>query len=483
MKIKLQNIFIAIIILNSSYSLIILPLYNLHQKINISSSYQLINNILPNNLYTVIQGGNPPQNLELVISEEDIIFSIRKHNCLLQKYYYNKTASKSFKNITKEKSKSPRFYESIEAEDSFYFYKSDNDYINIKNNNIIKVDNFSFVFENEQTKNYNENNKKYNCAILSLNLFRNNIANNDYNFIIELKKLGIIENHLWTIKYISNNTKDDNLEGYLIIGDYPHIYEKDKFNNLNLRSCLNNMQKKGWNLEFRNITIDNDIILTHYLEGIISFSISYILGTEEYKSKIATNFFRDLMQKNICFEDNINSHYFVYYCKKGDFNETTIKNFPVLNLFHAEFNFTFKFSGNDLFLEKNGFYYFLIIFDRYNYKTWTFGKLFLNKYQLIFDHSSKKINFYINTNENKDIKSDEKKIYINNKILLIVIFSSIAIISFILGLFIGKRKFKDKKRNKRANEMDNEDIDYFVNKKESITDSNDATDISEEGIN
>ena len=138
MKIKLQNIFIAIIILNSSYSLIILPLYNLHQKINISSSYQLINNILPNNLYTVIQGGNPPQNLELVISEEDIIFSIRKHNCLLQKYYYNKTASKSFKNITKEKSKSPRFYESIEAEDSFYFYKSDNDYINIKNNNIFK---------------------------------------------------------------------------------------------------------------------------------------------------------------------------------------------------------------------------------------------------------------------------------------------------------------------------------------------------------
>ena len=483
MKIKLQNIFIAIIILNSSYSLIILPLYNLHQKINISSSYQLINNFLPNNLYTVIQGGNPPQNLELVISEEDIIFSIRKLNCLLQKYYYNKTASKSFKNITKEKSKSPRFYESIEAEDSFYFYKSDNDYINIKNNNIIKVDNFGFVFENEQAKNYNENNKKYNCAILSLNLFRNNIANNDYNFIIELKKLGIIENHLWTIKYISNNTKDDNLEGYLIIGDYPHIYEKDKFNNLNLRSCLNNMQKKGWNLEFRNITIDNDIILTHYLEGIISFSISYILGTEEYKSKIATNFFRDLMQKNICFEDNINSHYFVYYCKKGDFNETTIKNFPILNLFHAEFNFTFKFSGNDLFLEKNGFYYFLIIFDRYNYKTWTFGKLFLNKYQLIFDHSSKKINFYINTNENKDIKSEEKKIYINNKILLIVIFSSIAIISFILGLHIGKRKFKDKKRNKRANEMDNEDIDYFVNKKESITDSNDATDISEEGIN
>ena len=482
MKIKLQNIFIAIIILNASNSLIILPLYNQHQKINISSSYQLINNFMTNNLYTIIEGGNPPQNVELDISEEDIIFSIRKHNCLMQKYYYNKSKSKSFKNLTKGKKTSPRFYESIEAEDSFYFYKTDNDNIKIKDN-VIKVDNFSFVFENEQAQNYKDTNKKFNCAILSLNLFRNNIANNDYNFIIELKKLGVIDNHQWTIKYIDNNEKsDNNLEGYLIIGEYPHVYEKEKFNILNLRSCLNNMQEKGWNLEFRNITIDNDIILTHYMRGIISFSNSYILGTEEYKSKIASNFFRDLMKQNICFEDNINSHYFIYVCKKGEFNETTIKNFPQLNLFHAEFNYTFKFSGNDLFLEKNGFYYFLIIFDRYNYKTWTFGKLFLNKYQLIFDHSSKKINFYINTNENKSIEK-EKNIYINNKILLIIIFSFIAIFSFIIGLFLGKTKFGDKKRNKIANELENEDNGYFINKKESITDSNDATDISEGGIN
>ena len=353
MKIKLQNIFIAIIILNASNSLIILPLYNQQQKINISSSYQLINNFMQNNLYTIIEGGNPPQNVELDISEEDIIFSIRKHNCLMQKYYYNKSKSKSFKNLTKGKKTSPRFYESIEAEDSFYFYKTDNDNIKIKDN-VIKVDNFSFVFENEQAQNYKDNNKKFNCAILSLNLFRNNIANNDYNFIIELKKLGVIDNHQWTIKYIDNNEKsDNNLEGYLIIGEYPHVYEKEKFNILNLRSCLNNMQEKGWNLEFRNITIDNDIILTHYMRGIISFSNSYILGTEEYKSKIASNFFRDLMKQNICFEDNINSHYFIYVCKKGEFNETTIKNFPQLNLFHAEFNYTFKFSGNDLFLEKN----------------------------------------------------------------------------------------------------------------------------------
>ena len=482
MKINLLNIFIAIIILNASKSLIILPLYNLHTKINISSSYQLINNFMPNNLYTIIKGGDPPQNLEVVISEEDVIFSIRKHFCLLKQYYFNKTASKSFRNVTNGKNKTPRFYESIEAEDNFYFSKSDD--INIKNN-IAKINNLGLVFENEQNQKYYDITKKYNCAILSLNLFRNNIANNDYNFIIELKKLGVINNHIWTIKYIDNNNdkNDENLEGYLIIGDYPHVYEKEKFNNLNIRSCLNNMQEKGWNLEFRNITINNDTILTHYMKGIISFSNSYILGTEEYKSRIANLFFREWINKNICFDDSSNSHYFIYYCKKGEFNESVINNFPTLNFFHVELNYTFQFTGKDLFLEKNGIYYFLIIFDRYDYKAWTFGKLFLNKYQLIFDHSSKKINFYINTNENKNIKNG-KNIYINNKLLLVIIFSFIAVISFIIGLFIGKKKFGDKKRNKQANELNDEDNDYLVNKKDSITDSSNATNISdEEGIN
>ena len=51
-------------------------------------------------------------------------------------------------------------------------------------------------------------------------------------------------------------------------------------------------------------------------------------------------------------------------------------------------------------------------------------------------------------------------------------------ISFIIGLIIGKIKFGNKKRNKKANELDNEE--YLINnkKKESIIDSEDATNIS-----
>ena len=462
-----------LVLLNIINSLVVFPLYHQPKKINISSSYEFINNYMNNNLYTIIQMGNPKQNIEMIITEEDIVFSIRKNKCLLKEYYFDKNKSQTFKNLTKGKG---RFYESSEAEDTFFFYKN---YTNIENN-IIKVDNLKFVFENEKKADYKEI-LKYNCALLSLNLFRNNIANNDYNFILELKKLDIIDNHAWSIKYINeldNNNINPNLEGYLIIGDYPHIYEKDKYDIINMRSSLNNMNEKGWNLLFKNITISNDTILTHYMSGIISFSNSYIIGTEEYKSRISIIFFNQYVQKGICFEDNTVSHYFLYYCLKNKFNKKDINTFPDLNFFHAEFNYTFKFTKDDLFLETNNFYYFLIVFDRYDYKSWTFGKLFLKKYQLVFEHVSKKISLYTNKIEKKEIK--EKNIYINNNTVLIIVLVSIACFSFIIGLVIGKIKFSFKKRNKRANELDNENEDYFIKKKESFNESDVVTNFSEE---
>ena len=477
----LKFFLINIALINFFNSIIIIPLYHQPKKLNISSSYEFINNYIPNNLYSIIKAGTPPQNIEMIITEDDIIFSVRKNKCLLKNYFFNYNTSKSFK-IIKESSK---FYRSIEAKDTFYF---NNNLEDISSNELSKVDNIGFILEKEINPEYSDN-LKYNCVVLSLNLFRYNMANNDYNFIIELKKLGFIENHVWTIKYLNefdkNKNANTNLEGYLIIGDYPHIYEKDKekYNSLNQRSCLNDMNEKGWNLLFRNITINNDTILTHYMTGIISFSNNYIKGTEEYKSKISNEFFKKYIEKNICFDDNTNSHYFLYYCKKSDFNQDDINSFPDLNFFHAELNYTFKFRGKDLFLENNKFYYFLIIFDIYDYKTWTFGKIFLQKYQLIFDHSSKKINFYINEEEKKEINdnNNNNNLYINNKTLLYIMLACIAVIRFIIGLILGKNKFGNKKRNKKANELDNDNNnDYFSTKKEYIIDSNDATNTSEE---
>ena len=178
MKLNLKFIIINILLLNTIKTIIVLPLYRQEKIINITSSYQLINNNMQNDLYTIIKIGNPKQNIELIITEEDLVFSIRKLKCVSKKYYYNISNSKSFKNITNEKKDYNRFYQSTEAEEIFYFYEDKN------NINEIIINNLGFVYENEKNNVYNDDKSlKYNCAILSLNLFRNNIANNDYNFI------------------------------------------------------------------------------------------------------------------------------------------------------------------------------------------------------------------------------------------------------------------------------------------------------------
>ena len=68
--------------------------------------------------------------------------------------------------------------------------------------------------------------------------------------------------------------------------------------------------------------------------------------------------------------------------------------------------------------------------------------MFLKKYQLVFEHESKKINFYINK-ISKEEKNDTNY-YINNYTLIIIILASFAGISFIVGLIIGKIKFGTK---------------------------------------
>ena len=467
------RILLLIISINLTKAYIVIPLYSLPKNANISSSYELITKMMPLNLYSLAKIGSPPQILELTISEEDIIFSIRKNKCLLKSYYFNKSLSKTFK-----QNSTNIFYESYAAQDYFYI---DNNYNNIE------IKNLGFILEKEN----NDNNNKYNCAILTLNLFRNNVANNDYNFFYELKKLGYINNYVWRIKYIEDKIeKKDNIEGYSIIGEYPHEYEKEKYSILNLRSSMNDMNEKGWNLEFKNITIisnDGNInkitTLSHYMKGIISFSNNYIIGTEEYKSKIDSIFFSQYIQKNICNNDYTVSHYILLTCKKSEnFNINNIKQFPSLNFYHLLYNFTFTFTGEDLFLEKNGIYYFLIIFDRYDYRSWTFGSLFLKKYQLIFEHNSKKICFYINKNKQKE-KNDDNIYFYNTKILIIIL-SSIAVASFVIGIIIGKIKFKNKK-NKKANELDN---DYFIknsnkNFNKCINDSDEITNETDDNIN
>ena len=434
--------------INFIQSILVLPLQKFNQEPNISNAYQFINYFESKNLFSVVKIGEPLQEIEILIKDGEYKFLIDSYYCNL-KSFYNKSLSKTFTyNINIEDETDYYLKEDNIAQETFYVYSD----LNLQN--IKKIENIKFKYEEKI-------NEIYNCAKISLQIFKNNYN----NFIFQLKKLGYIDNYSWTIKFIENNT---NFEGYLIIGDYPHIYESEIYDEINLRLTLNNLAESGWNLEFKNIYF-NDTSLTHYMTGIISFSTLGIIGTEEYKSKIGPYFFRYYIDKNICYEDSSSTHYFIYYCKSNLFNKTDINKFPILKFYHYQYNYTFSFSGEDLFIESNGYYYFMIVFDRYNYRHWTFGKLFLQKYQLVYNPDSKMIIYYINKKDaNGNTNSEENTSFgIDNKNLIIIILVVIGIISFIIGLIIGSFVYSKKKKT-NANEMKEE---YLYEKKESLEDS------------
>lgn len=450
MKFIIRIIILTCIIINFIKSIIVFPLKKIGINRNLTNTYELINYFLPNNLYTLIKIGEPSQDLEVLIKEEEIIFSVTSVYCNL-KTFYNKNTSKDFSFITSYNNDKNVVSETFRV------------YTDLALKNLKKIEKIKFIYEKEKKKIISGKEFYNNCGVISTEIFHTN-ENNKYNFIYELKQLDLINDYSWTIKYINKNEND--IEGFLIIGDYPHIYDNKNYNEINIRSTLNNLSEKGWNLQFRNIST-NGTSFTHYMTGIISFSNSYILGTEEYKSKISGLFFDQYINKNICFDDSSTSHYFIYYCKSDKFNKTDIDKFPSLYFYHYQYNYTFSFNGSDLFLESNGYFYFLILFDRYNYRSWYFGKLFLKKYPLIFNPDSKMISFYIDRNniEEEEKESTRDDYQTNNKTLIIIILVIIGIISFIGGLTIGSIIYKKKKKKLTANEMKE---DNFDEKRESL---------------
>ena len=156
-----------------------------------------------------------------------------------------------------------------------------------------------------------------------------------------------------------------------------------------------------------------------------------------------------------------------FYCNKSnDFNINNLKEFPTLYFEHNEFNYTFKLSYKDLFVEFKDIYIFLIANMNNDVDDWFLGRVFLKKYQFFFNPDSKYIGFYNpniklnNTNNVNEIINNEN----NSKYLIfVVILISLLFISVIIIFIIFFTYNKNKKR-KRANELDDE-YDYVSNNK------------------
>ena len=397
------------------HNTLILPFKNNRfQKNNLS-----LKEIVSNEIFTEIKLGNPEQKIKLQLT-------FLSHYIFITKDYYHINKSSTYSKLEVKEKK----YSSKEMDIKGYL---STEKLNIQNN---ILSNFSFIYiENTTINNYNRTLK--NC-LLGL---RPKPYYYQVNLLQQLKQNNLTESYIYSIKYNNEN------EGEIIIGKYPHEYNINyKEEKLKIISAEIFASKFDWSTQFKNITYGN-ITKEYTLNGEFSLDYSGIIGTKQYKEEIDKLFFNQLFNNGSCSYDQIPFgndnfvHLFIYICNK----DINIINFTSLNFFHYDLNMSFTF-GRDLFKEFNGKKYFMVFLPEYNINRWILGEIFLKKYLIVLEQNKGIMGFYYDI----ETKINFPYSYVFIAILLILVF----ILSFLLY-----RALK-KKRKLRANELD-DDFEYL----------------------
>ena len=369
------------------------------------------------NIYSPFQIGSQQQNLPCSIILQRSDFYVNSEN-------FNANQSKSYVQISNENKYNYKF---ISSKDDF----------KLNSKTIAKQINFDYLIE-ITTSNFNAK----ECQIG----FQLENSNENKNIFIKiLKEKKIIKNYVFFIKF--NNF----YEGNFYIGNFPH--EKLNFDIENFRSTkvLNENNFLYWGIQFENIQMNNEKIIDSN-KIFFSFEFGLIIATKMSEKIISKNLFN---LKNCFLEEfSINEEFFgeckynSYYC---DLN-TNIKNFPDLEFFNKEINFTFKLNYEDLFVKKNDRFQFLIIFEQYEKNNrWKIGKIFFQKFLMIFDYDKKQIGFYIKNGKNNN---NNNNFFINFIKIFFVCFCFFFIFGVFYYFFI-----KKKHRKIQANELE-ENYEY-----------------------
>ena len=393
-------------------------------------------------IYTQIEIGDPPRKIDSLINFQDSLF-----------YFWNISSSYIDLNSSYNPSNSSSFniisninnshFKNIISED-IYFYTD----INCTNKSKYKISKILFP------------ELIINQSLFNIIGMQVNNTNKTYNLINLLKSKDIIDNYIWTIKF------DILTQGKLIIGDFPHNYDKNNYENKNL--TLINTYSKGdkifWGIQFSAIKFGQKTINDLNI-GKIEPKFLDIIGPYEYIISIEEIFFEKYKNKDICkriFDKLDGEDIFRYVCDKDMFEKKDIDLFPNLTLISAELNFSFVLTGKELFMEKNNKINFLIVskFGKTDVD-WKLGRIFLYKYQFVMDNDNNLIGIY--KDNNKNVFEEKEK----NSTMLIVILSILAlnmiVILSVTNFCIWKKLCKNSKR--QLSELEEEDYIYFTHKK------------------
>ena len=413
---NINNFLIIIILLffsinNSSQKYIKYPF----KRIKPQNNKPLIETILQNDLEITIEIGTPSQKMNLNLRSQYYTFFVSgsKVNYPIKKFNENKSNTCKILNDTiitysgQEYSKGYKISETL--------------MINGK-----KINDVTLILASEI--NYIESGN------LGLRTIETQYELRDFNFIYQIKKSANFDNYSFFLNYLD----DDN--GELIIGTYPHIYDK-KYNEKNFIFQNIGIYKNDlyWLVNINDIKYGNSTLNSNNYKCLINIEFGLISAPGSMRS-----YFLDYyLNKNDC-HPNVYNNYIFYFCP-----ENKIRNFKDLYFYSKELNYTFVLTYTDLFIKDNDKYIFGIVFDdndfQYN-SVWVFGHIFLKKYFLTFDLDKRIIGLYTKIEK-----------YESNWRLIF----DVVLIVLILCLSLYILFYLKKPRKIRANELQEDNYEYI----------------------
>jgi len=300
-----------------------------------------------------------------------------------------------------------------------------------------KLFNLNFLLIIKASERYNLENGCFGLKIFQIN---NNINDNyKLNWIYQFKQKNIINDYTFSFKF------KETYNGYIYIGKRKNENENKKY--ISLKSLIEK-NYGGWILKFNKVFYENFLVND---ESFIYLTLDceYIISSSQYKEIILSKLFNYYIKNKICYKNQFknNQKYFYIYCKEN-FNIKLLKSL-IFNDKDSNYNITFTYK--DLFIKKNNFYYFLIIFSSNYNNPWQFGRIFLRTFDMVFNIDKKIVNIVLKEN-NKNIKIPITWIIIFILIIILIIF-----MYFLIKLF--KMNYK---RKRIANEL-NDEFEYKLN--------------------
>ena len=385
-------------------------------------------------IYSNIDMGEPSQNVNCEINFDISDYFMTYYPINVQPTF-NSSLSKTFAKTSVNRISSSSFSGGSWASDNFYFYTD----LECKNKQ--KFESVNVVFPTEQNK----------LSACEIGLQSRHSFGKFQSIIHILKSKQIINNYIFTLKFNNLN------KGSIIIGAAPHEYDKINYNENELKfvNTFSEDDKLYWCLYFKYDPINN-FTLSKNIKVRISPKILGVVATYYYLTVIEEIYFKKYYENKLCEKKIVsfeNINYFKIICYKDDFSSDDIEKFPPLYLYNIAFNYSFVLDGKELFTEDEDKFEFQILIEIGSTKTeWKLGRIFLLKYQIIFDDDNSLIGFY--SPIPKKVINTEKN---TGKIILKVFILCSATIVFIFVAFLLYKKINIlTRRKKMANELEDD---------------------------